>query len=50
MNIEKYNDGISGQLDIEQAILSQTKRIKKPDSLDYYNLRIKNSLYELFDK
>ena len=48
--LEKYNDGISGQIDIEQAILRQTKRVKKPDSLDYYNLRIKNSLYELFDK
>ena len=48
--LEKYNDGISGEFDIEQAILRQTKHIKTPDSLDYYNLRIKNSLYELFDK
>ncbi len=48
--LEKYNDGLPGKNDIEQAILKQTKHIKTPDTLDYYNLRIKNSLYELFDK
>ncbi len=48
--LEKYNDDLKGTFDIERAILNQKKHVKQPDSLDYYNLRIKNSLYELFDK
>ncbi len=49
-HLEKYNDGLPGTADIVNAIVNQTKHYKKPDSLDYYNIRIKNSLYELFDK
>lgn len=49
-HLEKYNDGLPGTADIVTALVNQTKHYKKPDSLDYYNIRIKNSLYELFDK
>lgn len=49
-HLEKYNDGLKGSEDIENAIINQRKHIKQLDSLDYYNLKIKNSLYELFDK
>ena len=49
-HLEKYNDSLEGQDDIVNAIVSQTKHEKQLDSLDYYNLKIKNSLYDLFDK
>lgn len=49
-HLEKYNDGLTGSFDIEETIINQRKHIKQHDSLDYYNLKIKNSLYELFDK
>ena len=49
-HLEKYNDAIEGQEDIVEAIINQKKHEKQLDSLDYYNLKIKNSLYELFDK
>lgn len=49
-HLEKYNEVLEGCDDIESAILNQRKHEKQLDSLDYYNLRIKNSLYELFDK
>lgn len=49
-HLEKYNDGLTGTEDITKAIINQKKHIKTHDSLDYYNLKIKNSLYELFDK
>lgn len=49
-HLEKYNEVLEGCDDIENAILNQRKHEKQLDSLDYYNLRIKNSLYELFDK
>lgn len=49
-HLEKYNDSLTGSEDIVQAIINQKKHEKQFDSLDYYNLKIKNSLYELFDK
>ena len=49
-HLEKYNDYIVGSDDIVKSIVNQKKHIKHFDSLDYYNLKIKNSLYELFDK
>lgn len=49
-HLEKYNDSLVGQADIVEAIVNQKKHVKQLDSLDYYNLKIKNSLYELFDK
>ncbi len=49
-HLEKYNDSLEGQTDIVDAIINQKKHVKQFDSLDYYNLKIKNSLYELFDK
>lgn len=49
-HLEKYNDSLVGQEDIVEAMVNQRKHIKQLDSLDYYNLKIKNSLYELFDK
>lgn len=49
-HLEKYNDDLVGSEDIVNAILNQKKHEKQFDSLDYYNLKIKNSLYELFDK
>lgn len=49
-HLEKYNDGLIGADDIVEAIVSQTKHEKHCDSLDSYNIKIKNSLYELFDK
>ena len=49
-HLEKYNDGLKGTDNITKAIINQKKHIKHFDSLDYYNLKIKNSLYELFDK
>lgn len=49
-HLEKYNEGLEGSIDIENAIINQKKHIKQLDSLDYYNLKIKHSLYELFDK
>ncbi len=49
-HLEKYNDDLVGQTDITEAIVNQRKHTKQLDSLDYYNLKIKNSLYELFDK
>lgn len=49
-HLEKYNDNIVGSDDIVNSIVNQKKHIKHFDSLDYYNLKIKNSLYELFDK
>lgn len=49
-HLEKYNDYIVGSDDIVKSIINQKKHIKHFDSLDYYNLKIKNSLYELFDK
>lgn len=49
-HLEKYNDSLVGQTDIVEAIVNQKKHLKQLDSLDYYNLKIKNSLYELFDK
>lgn len=49
-HLEKYNYGLIGSEDIVKSIVRQTKHVKQRDSLDYYNLKIKNSLYELFDK
>ena len=49
-HLEKYNDSLTGSEDIVDAIVKQKKHIKKLDSLDYYNIKIKNSLYDLFDK
>lgn len=49
-HLEKYNDSLTGSEDIVDAIVNQKKHEKQFDSLDYYNLKIKNSLYELFDK
>lgn len=49
-HLEKYNEVLEGCDDIENAIINQKKHVKQLDSLDYYNIRIKNSLYELFDK
>lgn len=49
-HLEKYNDSLEGQEDIVSAIINQTKHVKQLDSLDHYNLKIKNSLYDLFDK
>lgn len=49
-HLEKYNDSLTGAEDIAEAIVNQTKHKKQFDSLDYYNLKIKNSLYELFDR
>lgn len=49
-HLEKYNDVLKGSDDIVEAILNQKKHVKQFDSLDYYNLKIKNSLYELFDR
>lgn len=48
--LEKYNDDLKGSFDITDAIIKQKKHVKQLDSLDYYNLKIKNSLYDLFDK
>ena len=48
-HLEKYNEDLEGSADIENAIINQKKHIKQLDSLDYYNLKIKHSLYELFD-
>ena len=48
-HLEKYNEDLEGSVDIESAIINQKKHIKQLDSLDYYNLKIKQSLYELFD-
>lgn len=48
-HLEKYNEDLEGSADIENAIINQKKHIKQLDSLDYYNLKIKQSLYELFD-
>ena len=48
-HLEKYNEDLEGSADIESAIINQKKHIKQLDSLDYYNLKIKHSLYELFD-
>ena len=49
-HLEKYNADLTGTDDIVSAIVNQKKHVKQLDSLDYYNLKIKNSLYELFDK
>ncbi len=49
-HLEKYNDMLVGSSDIVDSIINQKKHTKQLDSLDYYNLKIKNSLYELFDK
>lgn len=49
-HLEKYNEVLEGCSDIENAIINQKKHVKQLDSLDYYNLKIKNSLYDLFDK
>ncbi len=49
-HLEKYNDVLVGTDDIVSAIVSQKKHTKQFDSLDYYNINIKNSLYQLFDK
>ncbi len=49
-HLEKYNEELVGSEDIVDAIISQKKHVKHFDSLNYYNLKIKNSLYELFDK
>ncbi len=49
-HLEKYNPGLHGSDDIVQSIVSQTKHVKHYDSLDRYNLRIKNSIYDLFDR
>ena len=49
-HLEKYNEGLSGSEDIVEAIVNQKKHSKQFDTLDYYNLKIKNSLYELFDR
>ena len=48
-HLEKYNEDLEGSVDIDSAIINQKKHIKQLDSLDYYNLKIKHSLYELFD-
>ncbi len=49
-HLEKYNDGLKGSDNIVRSMVKQKKHMKQHDSLDYYNLKIKNSLYELFDK
>lgn len=49
-HLEKYNDMLVGSADIADAIVRQKKHIKNYDSLDYYNIKIKNSIYQLFDK
>ena len=49
-HLEKYNDSLKGSEDIVEAIIRQKKHIKRLDSLDLYNIKIKNSLYDLFDK
>lgn len=49
-HLEKYNNSLTGSEDIVEAILNQKKHVRQFDSLDYYNLKIKNSLYELFDR
>lgn len=48
--LEKYNETLSGTENIVDAIINQRKHEKRLDSLDYYNIGIKNSLYDLFDK
>lgn len=49
-HLEKYNEVLKGSDDIVDAIIKQKKHVKQLDSLDYYNLKIKNSLYDMFDK
>lgn len=49
-NLEKYNDSLTGNDDIVASMVLEQKHEKTRDMLDYYNLRIKNSLYELFDR
>ena len=49
-HLEKYNDMLTGTEDIVDAIVNQRKHVKNYDSLDYYNIKIKNSIYQLFDK
>ncbi|MCD7774286.1 MAG: glycosyltransferase [Clostridiales bacterium] len=49
-HLEKYNDGLTGSDDIVHSIVTQRKHVKHYDSLDTYNLKIKNSIYDLFDK
>ena len=47
--LEKYNPIAKGTDDIVGAILKERPHEKNRDSLDTYNLRIKNELYGLFD-
>ncbi len=47
--LEKYNPIAKGTDDIVGAILKECPHEKTRDTLDTYNLRIKNELYRLFD-
>ena len=49
-NLEKYNDSLVGNRDIVKSIVLEQKHTKSRNMLDSYNLKIKNSLYELFDR
>ena len=50
-HLEKYNDDLVGCEDVTKAIVAQQKKTeRKRDTLDRYNLAIKNSLYALFDE
>ncbi len=50
-HLEKYNDDLVGCEDVTRAIVQQHKKTdRQRDSLDAYNLNIKNSLYALFDQ
>ena len=47
--LEKYNPIAKGTDDIVGAIINESPHEKTRDTLDTYNLRIKNELYRLFD-
>ena len=48
--LQKYNPLAAGTEDIVGAILAERPHEKTRDTLDSYNIRIKNALYELFDE
>lgn len=47
--LEIYNEGLEGSDDIVSSIVNEKKHIKSYDTLDDYNLKIKNSLHRLLN-